>query len=188
MLLVPMRRRPAALLLSAALCAAAAPAAFAAPGGKDVTPNLRSGNWRVAIAMEIPNASGPATGPLQYERCLTAEDTRNLLMIPPEANCTIRNSELKRESLDWSMQCTQGGQQSIIEGHMEFRDTRVEAKILTVTRNPNMRITTRMSGRYIGPCIQVGSKGAQPKAATPDAKAAPPAKAGGSTLPRYKED
>lgn len=167
----------------------ASPAASGAVDAKGVTPDIRSGNWRVAVSMEIPKANGPATGPLQYERCLSAEDTKNLLMIPPGAACSIRNSELTKESLTWSMQCMQGEQMSAIDGKMEFHDTRVEARILTVTRNPPMRITTRMSGRYIGPCMQIPPKAAPSQEARPgEAPARGQDKIPRSGLPRYKED
>lgn len=74
--------------------------ASAAQAAPEVQPRLKTGNWRIAVSMEVPNATGPSTGPSQHDRCLNASDTRNLLMIPPGAACTIRESKLTADQLD----------------------------------------------------------------------------------------
>jgi hypothetical protein len=168
------------LVRIAAVAWAALSAASVACAADDAVANIRAGNWRIAIAMEIPNATGPSTGPVEYDKCLTPQDTRNLLAVPPGAACSVVESRTTRDSLIWKMRCVQGVNVSNVDARLDFKDTRLEGKILTVAPASGVRITTQLSGRYLGPCLVVG-RGAPYRTDQPPPKA-------GSKLPLYPED
>lgn len=119
-----------------------------------VTPNIKEGAWRVAIRMTVPNASGPSTGPAQFDRCMNPNNIQGLLVMPPNAPCIMRKSLLERDSLTWEMSCNQGGFNTVANGRMLFKDTRLEGEIKTVAKGPQtINITTNIEGRYLGPCV-----------------------------------
>lgn len=119
-----------------------------------VTPNIKEGYWRVAIRMTVPNASGPSTGPTQFDRCMNPNNIQGLLVMPPNAPCTMRKSKLERDALTWEMSCSQGGFSTLANGRMLFKDTRLEGEIKTVAKGPEtIHITTNIEGRYLGPCV-----------------------------------
>ena len=119
-----------------------------------VTPNIKEGYWRVAVRMTVPNASGPSTGPAQFDRCMNPNNIQGLLVMPPNAPCAIRKSRLERDSLTWEMSCDQGGFTTVANGKMQFMGTRLEGEIKTVAKGPEtIHITTNIEGRYLGPCV-----------------------------------
>ena len=119
-----------------------------------VTPNIKEGAWRVAIQMIVPNATGPSTGPAQFDRCMNPNNIQGLLVMPPNAPCVMRKSLLERDSLTWEMSCNQGGFNTVANGKMLFKDNRLEGEIKTVAKGPQtINITTNIEGRYLGPCV-----------------------------------
>lgn len=144
----------------------------------DEVPDIRPGLWRVAVAIEIPNATGPDTGPMQYERCIVPENLRNLLISPDRGGCSVIESKMTTRNLAWTVRCSQVGMASTARGKIEFAGTRLTGTILTVSeKQPDLKITTRLSGRHVGACVTMPP--ATP--ATPAKPAGPP-----SPLPDYK--
>jgi len=137
-------------------------------------PNLKEGLWRMALQMIVPNATGPSTGPAQYERCLAPNNVDKLLAVPAGAPCRVLSSKLTRDTLIWEMSCSQQGYDSDINGKINFNGTTLDGKITTVTRSPQpIRITTNIAARYIGKCIS--TKQPEPVTRT------------GKPLPKFKE-
>ncbi len=188
---VPMRVLALAALTGGLLLLAPS-AAFARDG---VKPRIKEGNWRIGAAMEITNMQGPSTGPMEYERCLSPTDTDELLQIPQGVTCSVRDSRSTPEYMTWKLQCVHGREIAHAEGRLDFGDTRISGKIVsTSTSAPNVRVTTLLSGRYIGPCVNANAganAGAKTGAARSGAPYAnqpmPPTTPGGSRLPLYPE-
>jgi uncharacterized protein DUF3617 len=140
----------------------------------DEKPNLKEGLWRMALQMIVPNATGPSTGPTQYERCLAPNNVDKLLAMPAGAPCRVLSSKLTRDALIWEMSCSQQGYDSDINGKINFNGTTLDGKITTVSRGPQpIRITTNIAARYIGKCISTK----QPE----------PASRTGKPLPKFEE-
>jgi len=117
-------------------------------------PNVKEGAWRVALQMVVPNATGPSTGPMQYDRCLNGDNVANLLAIPANAPCKLLESKLQRDSLTWRLSCSQGGYTSVANGKMSFSGTTLKGEIVTVAEGPQtVKITTNIEGRYLGECV-----------------------------------
>jgi hypothetical protein len=140
----------------------------------DEKPNLKEGLWRVALQMIVPHATGPSTGPAQYERCLAPNNVDKLLALPAGAPCRVLDSKLTRDTLIWKMSCSQQGYDSDINGKINFNGTTLDGKIITVSRGAQpIRITTNIAARYIGKCISTK----QPE----------PAPRTGKPLPKFQE-
>lgn len=117
-------------------------------------PDIKEGAWRIAIRMTIPNATGPATGPTQFDRCMNPKNVEGLLVMPPNAPCVMRKSKLEKESLSWEMSCNQGGFATDAKGKILFKGTRLEGDIDTVAKGPQtIIIKTKIEGRYLGRCV-----------------------------------
>jgi hypothetical protein len=120
--------------------------------------NIKEGAWRIAILMTIPNASGPSTGPAQFDRCMDPKNLEGLLVMPPNAPCVLLKSRLKKDSLTWEMSCNQGGFSTSASGRILFAGTRLEGEINTVAKGPQtINIKTNIEGRYIGQCVSPGN-------------------------------
>ncbi|MGA0570787.1 DUF3617 domain-containing protein [Variovorax sp. VNK109] len=165
----------------------ASSASFAKDG---VKPRIKEGNWRIGAAMEITNMQGPSTGPMEYERCLSPTNTDELLQIPQGVTCSIRDSRSTPEYMTWKLQCVHGREVAHAEGRLDFGDTRITGKIVSrSTSAPNVQVTTLLSGRYVGPCInanagaKAGARSGPPYADPP----MPPTTPGGTRLPLYPE-
>lgn len=130
---------------------------------KTVVPDIKEGAWRVAVQMEIPNATGPDTGPVQYDRCMSPDKLEGLLLVPPGAPCTVKNSRLEKKSLTWEMHCSQGGFSSVANGRILFKGTQLEGQIHTLARGPQaLEIKTTIEGRYLGPCVSADRPASPP--------------------------
>lgn len=117
-------------------------------------PNLQEGAWRIAIQMTVPNATGPSTGPMQYDRCLAPGNVKTLLAMPAGTPCTLKGSKLTRDDLTWEMSCSQEGYKSAVNGKINFKKTTLDGEIITLAQGPQkIRITTRIAGRYLGECV-----------------------------------
>jgi hypothetical protein len=121
---------------------------------KPETANIKEGAWRIAIRMTIPNATGPATGPAQFDRCMNPNNLEGLLVMPPNAPCVLLKSNLRKDSLTWEMSCNQGGFSTSANGKILFAGARLEGEINTVAKGPQtINIKTNIEGRYLGPCV-----------------------------------
>ncbi|HSI43663.1 MAG TPA: DUF3617 family protein [Methylotenera sp.] len=137
-------------------------------------PNIKPGNWRIAIQMIVPNASGPDTGPMQYERCLNGDNAQQFLAMPPNAPCKLVTSKYERDKLTWELSCSQNGYKSSAKGEVLFHGDTLNGEVITQTFAPqDIKITTKISGRYLGSCI----------ALKPNAKSA-----NQNGLQKFKED
>jgi len=132
-------------------------------------PNLKGGLWRVVVQVTIPNASGPSTGPAQYDRCLDPGNLRNTLLLPQNSPCQILDSRMTKDAVTWKMTCSQGGVSTEAKGEIKFKDTRFYGEIFTVAQvpqNQTMNITTKLEGMYLRECITANSSGPQNAPAT----------------------
>lgn len=149
-------------------------AVFSVTAQAAVKPDLKAGAWRIAIQMTVPDATGPDTGPAQQDRCLDPDNLEQMLIVPPNAPCTLVRSKLEKNALTWQMRCDQGGFATVADGRISFQNTRLQGRIDTLARGPRtIQIKTRIEGRYLGPCV--GATRPAPAPTRPGA------------LPRYQE-
>jgi hypothetical protein len=122
-------------------------------------PNLKGGSWLIGIQMVVPNATGPSTGPVQYQRCLSPENAQEtMLTLPRGTPCVLDNKSMTRDKLSWQFTCEQRGMKTKINGNIFFRNDTLSGEILSATQGENnIKITTKLSARYLGECVKVAS-------------------------------
>ena len=184
----------AAVLLAAGLLLPAWAMAQGTSGGKlraapptaeQVQPRLRSGNWHLAVAVEIePRVIGPATPPMDITRCLGPRQVDELMTGTPGAVCVPQVDRFTRDLVEWRHACRHGATVAVAQGRIDFRDTRLDGTIVTTSPDSGLRITTRIAGRYLGACVDTAAAAPSPgpgSAAGPQVLPARP----GERLPRY---
>lgn len=169
--------------LSASGCAAAlllvlaASAAIAAP-----KVNLREGQWRIDIEMTLPGKGPQGNEPIFREMCLDAKNLKQLVM-PQNPFCQGSITHQDAASIDWKMQCSQGGTDTQSKAHFEFTGEKFAGAILTTAPRYRMEFKTIIRGKYLGAC-PAGQAPAKPTPQTPDAVVAPEKPV--APLPSYK--
>jgi len=120
-------------------------------------PNLKEGAWLIGIQMMVPNATGPSTGPMQYQRCLSPDNAQEtMLTLPRGTPCVLDNKSMTRDKLSWQFTCEQRGMKTKINGNIFFRNDTLNGEIFSATQGENnIKITTKLSARYIGECVKV---------------------------------
>ncbi len=118
--------------------------------------NLHEGLWETVttvkmegmpVQMQVP--------PFTHRQCLTKQK-----MIPQkkedQQKCKITKQELSGNTLKWEMKCTGEGPAEI-KGEITYRGDSFEGISHAVVTNPGtgtIKITNKMTGRYIGECTQ----------------------------------
>lgn len=167
----------ASVRVVALLLALAISAANAAP-----KVNLREGLWRIDIEMTLPGKGPKGNEPIFREMCLDATNLKQLVM-PQNPFCQGNVTRQDAASIDWKMQCSQGGTDTQSKGHFEFVGEKLAGAILTTAPRFGMEFKTVVRGKYLGVC-PVGKAPAKPVPQTPDATAVPEKPV--APLPSYK--
>ena len=174
------------LLPAAAVAQGPSPLQRAIPSAAEVQPRLRSGNWHLGVAIEVqPNVSGPATPPMEITRCLGPRQVDELMAPAPGAVCLPKVSRFTRDVIEWRHACRHNGAEAFAEGNLTFQDTRLEGTIVTTSPVSGLRLTTRIAGRYLGPCVESKAPAKPSPGTAPDASVQPPRP--GERLRRYVE-
>jgi len=120
--------------------------------GPVIAVDLREGQWRIGVQMEIPNASGPDAGPARHEMCLRPQDVARFAA-PPNSPCKVSDMVSSQKEMNWKLACQYGSMRSEGSGRFEFSGDRFKGVVETRSGPPyNMRITQRIEGRRLGPC------------------------------------
>lgn len=112
--------------------------------------NLREGLWRMEIEMTIPGR-GPETGPLTHELCLSPNNVMQLV-VPPNSPCRIGSMDMRASRMRWKVSCVQGEVRAKGEGSLEFAGDKFSGEMMTSTEPFGIKITQKVSGRYLGVC------------------------------------
>ena len=164
--------RYGALFLALAACAVSA-----AP-----KVNLREGQWRIDIEMTLPGKGPQGNEPIFREMCLNAANLKQLVM-PQNPFCQGSVAHQDAASIDWKMQCSQGGTDTQSKGHFEFVGEKFAGAILTTAPRYAMEFKTIIRGKYLGACPAGQASGKQAPQ-TPDAAVVPEKPV--APLPSYK--
>lgn len=114
--------------------------------------NLQEGQWRIAVQIEIPNATGPDAGPARQEVCLTPQDVSRFV-VPPNSPCRVSDLVSSEKEMRWKLSCQSGSMRSSGSGFMQFSGNRFKGSIESHSGPPyNMRISQKIEGVRIGPC------------------------------------
>lgn len=156
----------ASVRAAALLWVLATSAAIAAP-----KVNLREGQWRIDIEMTLPGKGPQSNEPIFREMCLDAANLKALVM-PQNPFCQGSITKQDAGSIDWKMQCSQGGTDTQSKAHFEFVGEKFAGAILTTAPRFRMEFKTVIKGKYLGACPP-GQAPAKPPLQSPDAVVVP---------------
>ena len=120
---------------------------------KTVAPgvNLQPGLWEITTVMESPNMP-MAMPPTTAQQCLSEED------YVPKSNasassCEIANLKVDGNTVSYDLTCSSEGNETVSSGRITYAGTTMEGTFeMKVSGQANMQMTSRLSGRRIGPC------------------------------------
>lgn len=112
--------------------------------------DLENGLYEMTSRVEM---QGMAMPPSTITQCLTREDP-----VPAKSadgsNCKILDMTTDGNTVRWTMECNQQGQQMTSTGEMTYDGDRFEGTIETVMgpQAGNMTMTTQITGKRVGDC------------------------------------
>ena len=113
---------------------------------------VQDGKWEVIAQMEIPGIPVKVP-PTKHTQCITEKD-----LVPKQMqqrdNCTFFDMHVSASTVNWSMECQTPAGQMKGKGKAVYKKTTFNGSFQMEMPGPqgSMRMTTRMNGRYIGPC------------------------------------
>ncbi len=147
----PRRRLPLAALLLA-------PLSWAAPG-------IEPGNWEITTKMEMEGAPF-AMPPQTHTQCITQEDMAAGMITTEVDQCTVKERKTAGNTLTWRVQCKSRAattdSESTITAAGKHRYTGVMQTQTTSRDGAVTRMTSRVDGRYIGPCTRAPKPAKKP--------------------------
>lgn len=131
-----------ALLLLAVLCAAPVCAHAAGPG---MTPGL----WEITSQVEMPGMP-MVPPPMTHTQCMTEDDAVPEPGQEEEGDCEILEQSVSGNTVTWKTRCQTDQGEVVSTGKITYDGDSFKGEVLTTM--PGMKMTSKMSGRRVGPC------------------------------------
>ena len=111
-------------------------------------PNMKEGLWEITVQMEMPGM--PMKMPPQTTRvCLTKKDNVPQEKEKPQ-DCKMVKHNVKGDTVNWTMECIDRGSKIVSDGSITYKGDSMSG-IINV-KAPDMQITQKMSGKWVGNC------------------------------------
>ncbi len=114
--------------------------------------DFEPGKWEVTSVVEMPGMPAPMP-PVSVTQCMTEQDP-----VPAKSaggeSCQVQDLKVEGNTASWKMKCNQPGGEAEGTGQITYHGDRFEGTSKTSVGPPeaNMLVTTRITGRRIGPC------------------------------------
>ncbi len=112
--------------------------------------NMNPGLWEWTATINMPNAPMQIP-PTVNRKCLTSKD-----LVPearkPGQKCSIKDLKTSRDRVTWAMTCTTPQGPIASTGEMNYQGNTANGAVKINTQG--MLMTSKMSGKRIGPCKQ----------------------------------
>ena len=132
--------------LAAAILSAASSAVFAQPP-------LEPGEWEFTNTMSSPMLPSPQT--MTMKKCVKKEDARDPMSWSgkQDRDCKVTPRETSGDTHSWEMSCPSSGMRGTGKTRVGRSTVESEMKMSgSSTRGEKFEMTTKMSGRRLGPC------------------------------------
>jgi hypothetical protein len=121
----------------------------AAPAGAQA--NLQPGKYVVTMEM---TGVGEGMPPIKTESCVTSQDAANIATLleqgAPEEGCKVSNMKFQPDRAAFSMSCVNDGERYEMSAELRFASDSYHG--LVTTKTGGEIITTKISGKRLGPC------------------------------------
>ena len=118
---------------------------------------MKEGLWEMKTTMEMPGMpmKMPAT---TTQTCIS----KNAMVPKPSAQkgqeqeCKVKEQKITGDTVTYAMECTgKGGMSTEITGEMTYKGDAMEGISKMTVKGPTpMEMSTKVSGKYIGPCTK----------------------------------
>ena len=118
---------------------------------------MKEGLWEIKTTMEMPGM--PVKMPATTTRtCVSKDDMVPKPSAPKgqEQECKVKEQKITGDTITYAMECTgKGGMTTEISGVMTYKGDAMEGTSTMKVKGPTpMEMSTKVSGKYIGPCAK----------------------------------
>jgi hypothetical protein len=110
--------------------------------------NMKEGLWQITVTMEMPGMSMKMP-PQTQTLCLSRKD-----VVPykaePGQECRLTKSDVKGDTVSWSMECKTGGGPAVFNGTVTYKGESFEG--VAKMKYEGMDMTQNLKGKWVGPC------------------------------------
>ena len=112
--------------------------------------DFQAGRYEIISEIQMPGMEPP---PVTITRCMTPQDP-----LPDQSttdpNCTVIDMNTEGNTVSWKVDCDHEGQKMRGKGKMTYHGDHFEGNVETTMLDPdgNMKMTTVIKGKRIGPC------------------------------------
>jgi hypothetical protein len=116
---------------------------------------IKYGLWEITTKMEIKGMPGQMP-PVTVRNCTTKSDP-----VPKSSTkgseCKTKDFKQSGDTITYTIECTGKNSVTLTSGKMTYKENSFDGTSTTTTKTkgqPEMQMTTKMSGKYIGPCTK----------------------------------
>ncbi len=113
-------------------------------------PDIKEGKYEITTKMEMPGMP-VAMPPQKHTQCITKKD-----LIPQKTeetkDCVITDQKTSGNTVSWKSECKTEAGTSNGTGKITYKNDTFQGEVTITMPQMNMKMTSTMSGRRIGPC------------------------------------
>jgi hypothetical protein len=114
---------------------------------------IKYGLWEITTKMEIKGMPAQMP-PMSMRQCTTKNDA-----VPKSATkgseCKTKDHKVSGDTVTYTIECTGQNSVTLTSGKMIYKENTFDGTSTTTTKTtgqPERQMTTKMSGKYLGPC------------------------------------
>jgi hypothetical protein len=116
---------------------------------------IKYGLWEITTKMEIKGMPGQMPS-MSIQQCTTKNDA-----VPKSSTkgteCKTKDYNQSGNTVTYTIECTGKNSVTLTSGKMTYKENTFDGTSTTTTKTkgrPETQMTTKMSGRYLGPCTK----------------------------------
>jgi hypothetical protein len=121
--------------------------------------NMKPGKWEITTSVQMPAMpagmpAGMQMPAMTHTQCITGDE-----LVPDDPNATQQNSgcetqdiQIKGDTVTWKVVCNGEDGKITSSGRITYKGTTFEGEFKTKMPGEGGDITSRMKGRWVGPC------------------------------------
>lgn len=110
--------------------------------------DMKEGFWELTVQMEMPGM--PMKMPPQTHKFCLTKDNNVPQSKEPGQECKMLKHSVRGDTVSWVMECRVDKDKVISEGNITYRGNSMTGVVKV--KMPDMEMTQKMSGRWLGAC------------------------------------
>jgi hypothetical protein len=120
---------------------------IAVPAGAG--PDVQEGSWEITTVTKMKGMA--PMPPQKFTQCLKGDDIVPVDPATPQ-NCVVKDQRVDGNTVHWTMECSSSGVRTVTTGTATYSGSRFSGTMDVVVEGMNMKLTSSLSGRRLGPC------------------------------------